>query len=196
MEELTIRSASFDDEELVGALLTVSFADDPFVRWILPDPRKFVADSHSHPRRAYASAFESETVHVVGNNAGAAVWLPPGSKKRNQSEETAPPDNGVDPGMPPEFAELMAQSAAYCPTEPHWYLGLIAVDPIHRGKRVGTKLLQHGLGLCDRDGVPAYLESTNAANLALYQRAGFELLAKVQVGQSPARYPMLRPAQK
>ncbi len=98
--------------------------------------------------------------------------------------------------MPPEFAELMSQSAAYCTTEPHWYLGLIAVDPFHRWKNVGTKLLRHGLELCDRDGVPAYLESTNAANLALYQRAGFELLAKVQVGQSPVRYPMLRPAQK
>jgi GNAT superfamily N-acetyltransferase len=196
MDELKIRSTSFEDEELVGALLTVSFADDPFVRWILQDPRKFIANCHIHPRRAYASAFESKTVHVVENNVGAAVWLPPGSKKSIRSEETVLSDNGDDLGMPPEFAELIAKSAAYCPTEPHWHLGLIAVDPFHRGKRVGTKLLQHGLALCDRDGVPAYLESTNAANLALYERAGFELLAEVRVGQSPARYPMLRPAQK
>lgn len=196
MDELPIRAVSFDDEELVGALLTLSFADDPFVRWILPDPRDFIADSHIHPRRAYGRAFESETVYVFENNVGASVWLPPGSKKPNRSEETAPAENGDDLDMPPEFAELMAQSAAYCPTEPHWYLGIIAVDPFHRGKRVGTKLLQHGLALCDRDGVPAYLESTNAANLALYERAGFELLAEVRVGQSPTRYPMLRPAQK
>ena len=72
---MPIRAVSFDDEELVGALLTLSFANDPFVRWILPDPRKFIADSRIHPRRAYASAFESKTVHVVENNIGAAVWV-------------------------------------------------------------------------------------------------------------------------
>ncbi len=195
MDELPIRAASFDDEEIIGALLTLSFADDPFVRWILPDPRKFIADSRIHAGRAYSSAFDSGTVHIIGEILGAAVWVPPGAKS-DRSTETAPQGDSGDPGFPPEFAELLAQSAVYCPTEPHWYLGLIAVDPFHRGKKLGTRLLQHGLALCDRDGVPAYLESTNAGNLTLYQRAGFELLAEVKVGSSPPRFPMLRPAQK
>ena len=195
MDEIPIRPASFGDEKLVGALLSVSFADDPFVRWILPDPREFIADCHIHPRRAYASAFEARTVHIIGENLGAAVWLPPGAKS-GRLAETAPPKDSDDTTRPPDLAELIAQSAAFCPTEPHWYLGLIAVDPFHRGKKLGTKLLQHGLALCDRDGVPAYLESTNAGNLTLYERAGFELLAEVKVGASPPRFPMLRPAQK
>jgi len=52
--------------------------------------------------------------------------------------------------------------------------------------------MSHALKIIDRDKRPAYLESTNAANLSLYKRFGFELLAKVQIGQSQARYPMLR----
>jgi GNAT superfamily N-acetyltransferase len=195
MDEIPIRAATFEEEELVGALLTVSFADDPFVRWILPDPRKFIADCHIHPRRAYSGAFETGTVHIIGGHLGAAVWLPPGVES-DRTAETAPAEDGGDPAMPSEIGELIAQSATFCPTEPHWYLGLIAVDPFHRGKKLGTKLLEHGLALCDRDGVPAYLESTNAGNLTLYQRAGFELLAEVQVGASPPRFPMLRPARK
>ena len=55
--------------------------------------------------------------------------------------------------------------------------------------------MSHALELCDRDKLPAYLESTNAANLSLYKRFGFKLLAEVQVGQSPKRYPMLRQPQ-
>ncbi len=195
MDEIPIRPASFEDEELIGTLLSLSFANDPFVRWILPDPRGFVADCYSYARRAYASAFDAQTVHIIGEKLGAAVWLPPGVTA-DRSEKTAPPDNSDGPSLPPDFAAPRAQSAAYCPTEPHWYLGLIAVDPFHRGKKLGTRLLQYGLALCDRDCVPAYLESTNAANLTLYQRAGFELLAEVKVGASPPRFPMLRPARK
>jgi ribosomal protein S18 acetylase RimI-like enzyme len=56
----------------------------------------------------------------------------------------------------------------------------------------GTALLRHGLSVCDRETLPVYLESTNAANLSLYERHGFEVLAEVQVDGSPMRYPMLR----
>ena len=55
--------------------------------------------------------------------------------------------------------------------------------------------MSHALTICDRDKRPAYLESTNAANLSLYKRFGFELLAEVRIGQSPAWYPMLHEPQ-
>ena len=53
--------------------------------------------------------------------------------------------------------------------------------------------MEHTLKKCDQDRLPAYLESTNAANLTLYERFGFRVLAEVSVGNSLARYPMLRP---
>jgi ribosomal protein S18 acetylase RimI-like enzyme len=82
----------------------------------------------------------------------------------------------------------------YRPSEPHWYLAYIAVDPAHRGKGLGTALMNHSLDIIDRQQLPAYLESTNTANLSIYKRHGFALLAEVQVGNSPMRYPVLRPA--
>jgi hypothetical protein len=45
-----------------------------------------------------------------------------------------------------------------------------------------------------REHAPAYLESTNPANLPLYQRHGFETLDIIQEGSSPPLFPMLRPA--
>jgi L-amino acid N-acyltransferase YncA len=52
--------------------------------------------------------------------------------------------------------------------------------------------MQHGLLQCDRHHMPAYLESSNPANLSFYERHGFEVLGTIQVGASPPIFPMLR----
>ena len=194
MGEYRIRTASWDDEAGIGALLSVSFAADPFVRWILPNATDFIRDSQIHARRTYSEAFRRQTVYVLGNYAGAVLWLPPGTDLE-RDEETRPSGDTEKVGFPAEFPELLAKSAAYRPDEPHWYLALVAVDPAHRGRGLGTDLMRYSLDICDQDGLPTYLESTNRANLSLYRRFGFELLDEVRVGNSPARYPMLRPAQ-
>ena len=198
LEEMAIRRGGWEDEEILGALLSVSFSADPFVRWLMPNSVDFLHDSQMHPRRAYPEAFDAGTIFFIGDFAGVAVWLPPAAKIE-RSEETAPAETALDAtdhGFPPEFPELISQSAAYRPSEPHWYLGLIAVDPAYRGRGLGAKLMEHCLTLVDHDGMPSYLESTNVANTSLYRRFGFEQLAEVRVGSSPPRFPMLRPAQK
>lgn len=198
MGELAIRRGGWDDERRLGALLAVSFAADPFVRWLMPDASTFIDDSRKHPRRAYSAAFDAGTVWVIGDFAGAALWIPPGAKsdRSEEIEQSKQSEYGTTGSFPPDYAELLQRSAAYCPEEPHWYLGIIAVDPFHRGKGLGGRLMEHGLKIVDRDRLPAYLESTSAANLTLYRRAGFEILAEVRVGDAPPRYPMLRPARK
>ena len=80
----------------------------------------------------------------------------------------------------------------YHPSEPHWYLPLMGVDPFHQGRGLGSALMQHALVPCDRDHALAYLESTNPKNIPLYERHGFELLGTIQVGTSPPIFPMLR----
>ena len=181
----------------MGALLSVSFTDDPFVRWLMPKSLDFLRESKKHPGRAYSAAFDAGTLYVIGDFAGAAVWVPPGTKTDRSEEITQgePPATAASHVFPPEFPALVSRSASYRPSDPHWYLGLIAVDPAYRGRGVGTKLLEYSLAIVDRDGLPAYLESTNAANLSLYRRFGFQQLAEVRVGSSPLRFPMLRPAQ-
>jgi ribosomal protein S18 acetylase RimI-like enzyme len=82
--------------------------------------------------------------------------------------------------------------AAYHPDEPHWYLPVIGVDPAHQGRGYGAALMRHATERCDRDVVPAYLESSNPRNISLYLRHGFEILGTIQVGSSPQMVPMLR----
>jgi ribosomal protein S18 acetylase RimI-like enzyme len=66
------------------------------------------------------------------------------------------------------------------------------VDPARQGQKLGDKLMAHALARCDADRMPAYLESSNPRNLGFYQRHGFEILGKIQVGSSPTIVPMLR----
>jgi ribosomal protein S18 acetylase RimI-like enzyme len=87
---------------------------------------------------------------------------------------------------------VVDELGGYHPEEDHWYLPLIGVDPAHQGKGFGGALMSHALVACDRDSLPAYLETANPANIPLYERYGFELLGEIQVGSSPLMFPMLR----
>jgi len=53
-------------------------------------------------------------------------------------------------------------------------------------------LLQHTLAQTDARGLQSYLESSNPANIPLYQRHGFEVIREIRVGGSPVVTPMLR----
>src|SRR5262245_4023523 len=89
---------------------------------------------------------------------------------------------------------MFAEMTAYHPHHPHWYLATIGVEPYLQGKGFGSRLLTETLKRCDRERMPAYLESSNPANAALYQRFGFEGLGVIRVGHSPPMVPMLRSA--
>ena len=66
------------------------------------------------------------------------------------------------------------------------------MDPAQQSKGIGSELLQYALAPCDEQGMFAYLESSNPANVPFYQRHGFEVVAEIQVGSSPTVRPMIR----
>jgi len=189
-----IRTATWADEKKIAALVGLAFAADPSVRWLLPDPYDYLKSNEKYVGLSSGPAFDNSSAFIIGNMCGAALWLPPGVEV--DSGPLAEFNNQtIDPVVLDDHTESKRKCRAYRPVEPHWYLTLIAVDPAKRGRGYGAALMSHALKIIDRDKQPAYLESTNAANLSLYERFGFELLAKVKVGQSPGRYPMLRQPQ-
>lgn len=187
----TVRSATPPEEAVAIATLTLAFGADPATRWTWPDPQAYL---NAFPRFAKAfggAGFAKGGAHVVGDHAGTALWLPPGVEPDGAAlgelmRTTASPESMSD-GM-----KVMQQMTSHHPREPHWYLPLIGIDPKHQGKGLGSALLSHATDICDRDGVPAYLESSNPRNVPLYQRHGFEITGEIQHGSSPTIVPMLR----
>jgi len=92
------------------------------------------------------------------------------------------------PGLPPP------RHIPTLPTQSHWYLPTIGIEPHLHRKGLGAALLTQALIRCDQEHMPAYLESSNSANTALYQRFGFKGLGVIRAGSSPPMVPMLRGA--
>jgi ribosomal protein S18 acetylase RimI-like enzyme len=177
------------DIERAISVLVLAFSTDPVARWTYPDPDQYLASSPAFVRAFGGRAFEQDTARCADDYAGVALWLPPGIVPDEVALAATMPA-----GRESEMAVVFESMAAYHPNEPHWYLPLIGVDPLYRGKGRGGALLGDAVRLFDRDRVAAYLESTNPANIPLYRRYGFEVLGTVQVGTSPPLFPMLRRA--
>lgn len=191
----TVATAGPGDEAAAIATLTLAFAADPMTRWSWPDPRTYL---DAFPKLATAfggAAFLKGTAHRVEGCAGVALWLPPGVEPDGEAMGALMQSTLKGPALM-EGAPIMQQMMDFHPHEPHWYLPLIGIDPQYQGKGLGGALLDHGLAFADRDGVPAYLESSNPRNIGLYERHGFERLGQIQNGSSPTLVPMLRKPQR
>lgn len=121
---------------------------------------------------------------------GAAIWEAPGHHASLFSQVRRAPEFLRALGWRglPAALRLQGVLGAYRPAEPHWYLAQIGVGDAARGAGVGSALLTSRLAAIDASGMPAYLESSNERNRALYRRYGFTTIANVEgiPGASPA----------
>lgn len=175
------------------ATLVLAFGADPIARWMYDDPNQYL---HYIPRLFRAlgtSSFEAAAAHRTSDGLGVSLWLPPGVHSDDGPLEVVIAESIADERQA-EVAAVFERTEHYRPSEPHWYLSLIGVEPLHRNKGCGAALLQHGLRQCDRDHHPAYLWSSNPLNVPFYERHGFVIAGTIQVGSSPSLFPMLRHA--
>ena len=190
-----VKIARESDEEDVIDALRLAFVTDPAVRWVWPDPRKYLSNFSRFAKAFGGKAFAYESAHYVGNFSGAALWLPPSvNPDVDQLMELLQSSRSEDSKM--DGPKVFEKMGSYHPNEPHWYLPLLGVDPFYHGKGLGSALIQHTLSICDRDNKSAYLESSNPKNIPFYERHGFELLGTIQVNTSPPLFPMLRKPSK
>ena len=191
MPKVEVRPAEERDRQAVIDVITLAFSTDPMARWGFPHAATYLAAMPEMIKAFGGNGFAHGSIHVADDGAAAAMWLPPGVESDVQrlaelTEQYSPADRL------PEMMQVFEQMGAYHPQEPCWFLPLIGVDPARQGRGYGSALLGHALKQCDRDGVPAYLESSNPRNIPLYERHGFKALGKIQVGSAPAVVPMLR----
>ena len=179
------------EQQAVIAVITLAFSSDPMTRWAFPDPATYLAVMPQMARAFGGNGFAHGAAHLTAGGTAAAMWLPPGIQPDSEALATlvakhTPEEQQAD------MERVFAQMETHHPSEPCWYLPLIGVDPLCQGRGYGSALLRHALEQCDREGMPAYLESSNPRNIPLYQRYGFEIIGTIQAGTSPTVVPMRR----
>jgi GNAT superfamily N-acetyltransferase len=189
-----VRVANPDDDERLTSVLVRAFEDDPVIRWVFPDDEE--------ARRLYFRTnlelgHPHGTIFTIDSRLGCAIWAPPGEWRVSLWTQFLLVLRiirmlGVrrfQRGMM-VFDRLQKEHQE----GPHYYLGVLGVDPSSQGRGLGSALVGAGLELADRAGVGAYLETSNPRNLPLYQRQGFEVTRSFEFAPGgPSCWLMWRP---
>ncbi|MEU4172982.1 GNAT family N-acetyltransferase [Streptomyces sp. NPDC026665] len=199
---VAIRVAGEADRELVVRLLDEAFQDDPVSNWVFPDPARRRA-KHPLLMAAFTDVVLAEgRVDLAEDGSACALWLSvpaTGNHERDGEGEEAGGDGpaqlreAVDPDN--ERVELIGRLTAAVHPEgrAHEYLWMIGVMPQRQGEGLGGALIEAVLDRCDREGVAAYLEASNARSRALYERLGFALAGRpLDLPDGPRMWPMWR----
>lgn len=171
-----VRLATERDVDGVTATLVAAFESDPLWNWAFPQ-----GGLDALWRLLVASAMRYSLIRVADDCAAASVWIPPGGTELTTEEEASlgPMLEAQIGSRAAEVLELFERMERAHPAgPPHYYLSLLGTHPDHRGKGLGMTLLADNLAKIDSEGMPAYLESSNAENDLRYERLGF-----VRVGE-------------
>ena len=180
-----VRDARPDEIDAVIALLDVAFERDPFVGWL--------TRNDARARRRYVTLVTRRLIAPRGrifvddSLRAVALWMPPGGWNLPLGTQLA---------MLPTLARVVGVrrlfriakvSAAIEEGRPaaHWYLALVGTSPTARGTGLGSAVVEAGLALARADGVPALLETSNAANVRWYERFGFAIRRRLDPPDAP-----------
>lgn len=190
--ELIERQSQENRSRVIDAL-TLAFVADPIMRWIYPEPSAYLKSFPGFVAAFASACFEAETVWVSQDGGGASCWLPRDVHPNGEAIGSAL-FSTIEESKRQATEKMLGKMEEFHPTQPHWYLAIIGVESAKRGMGLGAQLMEQALARCDDEGLIAYLESSNPANISLYRRHGFEVIGEIQVADCPVMTPMLRPA--
>jgi GNAT superfamily N-acetyltransferase len=188
------RHATSADRRQLADTLAHAFHDDPVMSWFFPDSTRRIA----HNRRLFSMRLrqlvpQGETYTDAGLGA-AALWTVPDAWHLG-SIETFRMALALAPAIGRRVGTILKgvdQIEKAHPTGPHYYLAVLGTHPDHQGKGLGSALIEPVLDTCDRDEIPAYLESSKERNIAFYARHGFRVTGELVLPDGPPIWSMWR----
>ena len=197
-----VRRATLQEISELAATLARAFAHDPFYSFLAgdaPERSQRMQDGWSGILR-FGSAGLAET-YTTDDHAGVALWIPPGHRGPSFIDSLR---------MMPSVARLagwrrlrvvanviaaLEERRRHHAPQPHFYLSALGVEPARQGEGIGTALMEPVLDRCQREGIPAYLETATARNVLLYERLGFDVVEELTLPTTDVHgWLMLRPA--
>jgi ribosomal protein S18 acetylase RimI-like enzyme len=174
------RAAAREDIGAVAACLASAFYDDPlWGDWVFPDERRRGGDLLAFMTVMAELGFDQMWIDMTAGVEAITVWTPPGATYGDPEQEplVAAMLDELFGDRAAELRALFAQFEEHTPAGRFYHLEWWATHRRHVGRGLGTALLREDLERVDGERLPAYLESTNPANLARYERFGFRRLS-------------------
>lgn len=198
-----VRPATADDLDLLARVAAEGFYDDPVMSWALRDDHRRLGQLTVVFRGLAEDCLPDRGHVLLADEASACFWRDPTFDHHAEAAEGEGAGDDVDgrddrPGPFDEaevarFGILGAAMREAHPTEPHWYLNVVATTPSARSRGLGAAVLAPIIARADADGAPCYLESTNPRNRSLYHRHGFEDLGDIHLDDGVSMRQMWRP---
>lgn len=191
-----LRQVGPADHRTVSRALVEAFVDDPVTAWVCPEEtlrRGMLKRFYD----GYLTAMQRHNwVWAPPGLDGAALWAPPGrwrvSLLDGMSIARAMFGRKLLSRLPLVGKGLLSVDRLHPDAPGHFYLAAIGVAPSAQGRGLGSDLLAPTLELCDREGVPVYLESSRWENVDFYARHGFRQTGEISLPRGPAIFPMWR----
>jgi ribosomal protein S18 acetylase RimI-like enzyme len=180
-----IRKVTADDVPRLVRALARAFEDDPVMSWIFRDD----ADRLARLERAFDLFLRriwlpQQECYSVDRLFGGALWLPPGKWHLGVADQLRLLPSMISVtgrNFPRLFTALNTIEKKHPKSPSHYYLAVLGVEPEFQGRGFGGALMQPVLTRCDREQIPAYLESSKRRNVALYERHGFRVVEELKL---------------
>jgi GNAT superfamily N-acetyltransferase len=176
--------------------------ETPHVRWFFPETTRRDQDAGELFRMRIRYGMLYGEVQVTSLQIeGIAVWIPSARATMTLWRDLRAGGTRLYRAVGRDTVARMTHIAQHndrlrrntMANRDHWFLSILAVDPASQGQGCATGLLQPMLQRLDREGVPVYLELTDPALIAFYQRFGFEANAESTVPATDLTiWPMVR----
>jgi GNAT superfamily N-acetyltransferase len=188
MTDVEVRPATADDTAALGAMLGRAFTLDPCLAWVFRDEATRAERLEEMFVGAVEFFLQFDASFTTTDIGGAALWAPPGAFPTADP----PPPYAFPADETDRLLTFLGMMDEHHPKVHHWYLGILAADLARQGRGIGSACMRPILERCDAEGVPAYLESTNARNVPLYERHGFWVTDVVDLPEGPPVWLMWR----
>ena len=146
---VTVRLATRDDIARLALTATRAFADDPLLRWFFPDDDEYF-ELNPHLTAYLCRRWQAtESQWCTDDGVALAGWVPPGRPEVDVERPTiVHPEHRLA-----KFEALRIAFAEHTPTEPHWYLNMLATHPDWQRQGLGAALMSRGVRDRRRAGV-------------------------------------------
>jgi GNAT superfamily N-acetyltransferase len=169
------------ERDPASRLLTRAFAEDPIITYFLYDRFRRRVAFPAFFRAVLEELLPEDHVyaaHEDGNLIGVAAWKPPDRRETQAAASLAAArqQRVVRMMFPRASRALFGGFAAlehFHPSEPHWYLAFIGVEPTIQSRGIGQILLEPVLRLADGTNTLCYLETPFPRTHRFYERLGF-----------------------